>query len=93
MVQTLAAFLLIASHPRYPAPSEQHVDIFTHACSDTSRSGWKAVDDGTPIDNRKARGNWCNVNGAGLGERPRVSPVASLPIIDVRDSALRDTCS
>jgi cellulase/cellobiase CelA1 len=52
-------------------------------CRDTSRSGWKSVDDGTPIDNRKARGNWCNVNGAGLGERPRVSPVASLPIIDV----------
>ena len=49
-------------------------------CSDTSRSGWKPVNDGTPIDNRKARGNWCNVRGAGLGERPRARPVATLPI-------------
>lgn len=38
------------------------------------------MNDGTPIDNRKARGNWCNVNGAGLGERPRATPVPTLPI-------------
>lgn len=49
---------------------------------DTSRSGWKPVNDGTPIDNRKARGNWCNVNGAGIGERPRAKPLSSLPMLD-----------
>lgn len=47
---------------------------------DTSRSGWKPVNNGKPIDKRKARGNWCNVNGAGLGERPRANPVAGVPI-------------
>jgi Glycosyl hydrolases family 6 len=51
-----------------------------HGCRDTSRSGWKAVNNGAPTDKRKARGNWCNVNGAGLGEPPRASPVATLPI-------------
>ena len=42
---------------------------------DTSRSGWRQVNgsDGR-IDRRRLRGNWCNVNGAGLGERPRIAP-------------------
>ena len=45
-------------------------------------SGWKPVNDGKPIDRRKARGNWCNVKGAGLGERPRASPMPQLPMLD-----------
>jgi cellulose 1,4-beta-cellobiosidase len=38
---------------------------------DTGRNGWAPVNDGKPIDRRKARGNWCNVVGAGIGEKPR----------------------
>jgi cellulose 1,4-beta-cellobiosidase len=34
---------------------------------DTSRNGRAEI--------RSAWGNWCNIKGAGLGERPRVSPV------------------
>ena len=41
---------------------------------DTSRNGWRPVADGQPIDRRHQRGNWCNVLGAGLGERPRAVP-------------------
>ena len=47
---------------------------------DTSRSGWKAVNNGRPIDGRKKRGNWCNAKTAGMGQPPRANPVASLPI-------------
>ena len=49
---------------------------------DTARNGWKLVDDGNPIDRRKARGNWCNVAGTGIGERPRVNPVVGAPRLD-----------
>lgn len=38
---------------------------------DTSRNG--------RADTRSRWGNWCNINGAGLGERPRVEPV---PLVD-----------
>jgi cellulose 1,4-beta-cellobiosidase len=55
---------------------------------DTSRNGWggaarptgasgSTVDtyvDSGRIDRRLARGNWCNQSGAGLGQRPTVSP-------------------
>jgi cellulose 1,4-beta-cellobiosidase len=41
---------------------------------DTSRNGWKKTDHGRPIDGRVQRGNWCNVRGAGLGERPQAEP-------------------
>jgi cellulose 1,4-beta-cellobiosidase len=41
---------------------------------DTSRSGWKKVDHGRPIDGRIQRSNWCNVRSAGLGERPQAEP-------------------
>ena len=49
---------------------------------DTARNGWKPVNDGKPIDRRKARGNWCNVGGTGIGERPRATPVANTPRLD-----------
>ena len=42
--------------------------------TDTSRSGWKLLNDGRPIDRRKQRSNWCNVGGSGLGVRPQVAP-------------------
>lgn len=38
---------------------------------DTSRNGKDGI--------RKKWGNWCNVKGAGLGERPRVNP---MPLLD-----------
>lgn len=41
---------------------------------DTSRNGWRPTSDGSPIEKRAHRGNWCNVSGAGIGERPRASP-------------------
>lgn len=56
---------------------------------DTSRSGWGGPDrptnasasvaldgfvDGSRIDRRAHRGLWCNVDGAGLGAPPQVSP-------------------
>jgi len=60
---------------------------------DTSRNGWggsarptKAVTtgtvdeqvDGSRIDRRAHKGNWCNQKGAGIGERPKASPTADL---------------
>jgi cellulose 1,4-beta-cellobiosidase len=41
---------------------------------DTSRNGWRPTADGSPIERRAHRGNWCNVSRAGIGERPRASP-------------------
>jgi cellulose 1,4-beta-cellobiosidase len=41
---------------------------------DTSRNGWRATSDGSPIEKRTHRGNWCNIDGAGMGERPRANP-------------------
>jgi len=41
---------------------------------DTSRNGWRATAEGSPIERRVHRGNRCNVSGAGIGERPRASP-------------------
>ncbi len=39
---------------------------------DSSRSGWDpTVNTGQPIDKRKARGDWCNVSGAGIDRLPR----------------------
>lgn len=57
---------------------------------DTARNGWGGAerpiaDDGTAdsrIDRREHRGNWCNVEGAGIGERPQANPDASRPYID-----------
>ena len=43
---------------------------------DTSRNGWPLVNDGNPIDRRHLRGNWCNINGAGMGPRPQTAPAA-----------------
>jgi cellulose 1,4-beta-cellobiosidase len=60
---------------------------------DTSRNGWggaarptgpstlsdlNARIDASRIDRRIHKGNWCNASGAGLGERPRVSPAAGI---------------
>ena len=45
---------------------------------DTGRNGWPAQATGLPIENRTHRGNWCNVTGAGIGERPRADPVAGV---------------
>jgi cellulose 1,4-beta-cellobiosidase len=44
--------------------------------TDTSRSGWAPINDGHPIDRRKARGNWCNV-GSGIGPRPQAAPAGT----------------
>jgi cellulose 1,4-beta-cellobiosidase len=56
---------------------------------DTSRNGWGGsarptgpvtsgtIDqqvDGSRVDRRIHKGNWCNQSGAGLGERPRANP-------------------
>jgi cellulose 1,4-beta-cellobiosidase len=49
-----------------------------HFLIDTGRSGWKAQPAGVPIENRVHRGNWCNNKNAGLGERPRVEPMAGV---------------
>jgi len=49
-----------------------------HFIIDTGRSGWPARAAGLPIENRTHRGNWCNVTGAGIGERPRADPVAGV---------------
>ena len=46
---------------------------------DTSRNGWKSQPIGTPIETRTHRGNWCNIQKAGIGERPRANP---LPGVD-----------
>lgn len=40
---------------------------------DTGRNGWTPRFD-APMDQRTHRGNWCNVSGAGIGERPAVAP-------------------
>lgn len=40
---------------------------------DTSRNGWRDRP-GLPRDRRTHKGNWCNVDGAGIGERPRAAP-------------------
>ncbi|MEV5147930.1 glycoside hydrolase family 6 protein [Streptomyces sp. NPDC052727] len=60
---------------------------------DTSRNGWggsarptrsgplTSVDDyvnGSRVDRRIHAGNWCNQNGAGLGERPTAAPAAGI---------------
>ncbi|MFI5909005.1 glycoside hydrolase family 6 protein [Dactylosporangium sp. NPDC051541] len=60
---------------------------------DTSRNGWggaarptgpstsTSMDtfvDGSRVDRRAYAGNWCNQIGAGLGERPRVSPAPGI---------------
>ncbi|GAB3814536.1 glycoside hydrolase family 6 protein [Micromonospora zhanjiangensis] len=60
---------------------------------DTSRNGWggsarptgpgpsTSVDayvDGGRIDRRLHAGNWCNQNGAGLGERPKAAPASGI---------------
>jgi cellulose 1,4-beta-cellobiosidase len=44
--------------------------------TDTARNGWPIKADGKPIDRRKVRGNWCNVQGSGIGHRPQTSPSA-----------------
>ncbi|HEY7774531.1 MAG TPA: glycoside hydrolase family 6 protein [Marinagarivorans sp.] len=57
---------------------------------DTARNGWGGENrpssaDGTVssrIDRRTARGSWCNVDGAGIGERPKANPDPSRPYID-----------
>jgi cellulose 1,4-beta-cellobiosidase len=60
---------------------------------DTSRNGWGGtarptgprttgtIDEqinGSRIDRRIHKGNWCNQSGAGLGERPRVAPATGI---------------
>lgn len=72
-MQCNAVFKIVQAHLWFAKP---HV-AFLCICS-----GWKPVNDGNPIDRRKARGNWCNVKGAGLGERPRASPLPQLPMLD-----------
>lgn len=58
---------------------------------DTSRNGWggsgrparaaSRVDE-MRIDRRAQRSSWCNVNHAGIGERPRARPDAARPYLD-----------
>ena len=38
------------------------------------RSGWQSQGSQSPMDARTHRGNWCNISGAGIGERPRANP-------------------
>ncbi|UCM90303.1 glycoside hydrolase family 6 protein [Streptomyces marincola] len=60
---------------------------------DTSRNGWGGPDrptgpgprtnvdayvEGSRVDGRYQAGNWCNQEGAGLGERPTASPVPNI---------------
>ena len=60
---------------------------------DTSRNGWGGPDrptgpgpqtsvdayvDGSRVDRRIHKGNWCNQAGAGLGERPKANPAAGI---------------
>jgi cellulose 1,4-beta-cellobiosidase len=60
---------------------------------DTSRNGWGGSErptqaststdpntfvDESRLDRRIHLGNWCNQSGAGIGERPRVSPVSGI---------------
>ncbi|MFC0532310.1 glycoside hydrolase family 6 protein [Phytohabitans kaempferiae] len=60
---------------------------------DTSRNGWggsarptgpvttgdlNAQINGSRIDRRIHKGNWCNQSGAGLGERPRTAPATGI---------------
>jgi cellulose 1,4-beta-cellobiosidase len=49
-----------------------------HFLVDTGRNGWQSRAAGLPIENRTHRGNWCNVEGAGIGERPRAEPMAGV---------------
>ncbi len=49
-----------------------------HFIIDTGRNGWRARAAGVPIEVRTHRGNWCNVTGAGIGERPRADPMAGV---------------
>ena len=57
---------------RFSAAGFTHLGFIT----DTSRNGWKPVQDGSPMDRRHDRGNWCNVTGTGLGQRPQAAPQA-----------------
>ncbi len=41
---------------------------------DTSRNGWPSRAARQPRDARTQRGNWCNISGAGIGERPQANP-------------------
>jgi cellulose 1,4-beta-cellobiosidase len=60
---------------------------------DTSRNGWGGADrptgpgprtdvnayvEGSRVDGRIHAGNWCNQEGAGLGERPRANPATGI---------------
>jgi len=60
---------------------------------DTSRNGWGGIArptaaststdattfvNASKVDKRPARGDWCNQNGAGLGERPRANPATNI---------------
>ncbi|MFC7328698.1 glycoside hydrolase family 6 protein [Marinactinospora rubrisoli] len=60
---------------------------------DTSRNGWGGPDrptqvststdlntyvDESRVDTRPHRGNWCNQDGAGIGERPQATPAAGI---------------
>lgn len=45
---------------------------------DTSRNGWSPRGEKMPLDARIHRGNWCNQDNTGLGERPRPNPSPQL---------------
>ena len=45
---------------------------------DTSRSGWDPTGGTAPADQRTHRGNWCNIAGAGIGDRPRANPASGV---------------
>lgn len=65
---------------------------------DTSRNGWggasrpRAANDtastedqyvlDSRLDKRNARGNWCNVSGAGIGSEPQVLPFGNASVIE-----------
>lgn len=55
-----------AMHARFP----NH-----HFLIDTGRNGWMAQPSGVPLENRTHRGNWCNLDNAGIGERPQAAPM------------------
>ena len=41
---------------------------------DTGRNGWGSRTGQVPLDGRYHRGNWCNVQGAGIGHPPTANP-------------------
>lgn len=65
-----------------PSPNElSYVEAFQRTLESEGISGKSFLVDTSrngQVEIRTRWGNWCNIEGAGLGERPRVSPVAGV---------------